>query len=151
MKNYSGEGIKNIAGFTLLEVFIVASLLVLLSSTGINHLNSYREHMLLRLSAQAFSGELNRARAASIACGVPVEIRLSRDRRTYNLRLKYAGTDFARFTLPGSLEFTSEPSRPIVFYNSGTCAPSGSYVIASDKLSVKVVVSIMGRVRWEFL
>lgn len=142
---------KTAYGFTLLEVLIITALLLLLCAAGINYLNTCREYTLLRLSAQALSGELNRARAASIACGIPVEIRLGENRKTCSLRLRNTNTDFAESVLPGSLEFSSSPAKPVTFYNSGTCAPSGSYVIRGEKASVKVVVSIMGRVRWEFL
>ena len=142
---------KTTYGFTLFEVIIVASIFMLLSTAGISCLNSCREYTLLRMSAQAFSGELNRARATSIACGIPVEIRLGQNRKSYNFRLRHTNTDFAESSLPGILEFSSSPSKSVVFYNSGTCAPSGSYVIRGKKASVKVVVSIMGRVRWEFL
>jgi hypothetical protein len=151
VKQKSSGVTKKIAGYTLLEVLIVASLFVLLSSTGLSHLNSCREQILLRLAAQVFSGELNKARSASIACGVPLEIRAASDQGIYTLRLKQSSTDFARFSLPGSLVFGKVPAKPIIFYNYGTCAPSGSFVIKSENLSVKVIVSIMGRVRWEFL
>ena len=134
-----------------MKILIIAAVFVLLSSTGISYLNSCREYTLLRMSAQAFSGELNRARVASIACGIPVEVRLGPGLRSCSLRLGHSGTDFPEFMLPEQLHFSSSPSKPIVFYSTGTCAPSGSYIIAGEKGRVKVVVSIMGRVRWKFL
>ncbi len=141
----------NLAGFTLLEVLIITAVIILLSSTGISYLDKCREYSLLRMSAQAFCGELNRARAASISCGVPVEVHLGPDSKSSNLRLRYSGACFGDFLLPGHLYFNSHPSKPIIFYGTGTCTPSGTYVIAGEKGRVKVVVSIMGRVRWEFM
>ena len=151
MKKSRSIKIEKIAGFTLLEVLIITAVFVLLSATGISYLNSCREYSLLRMSAQAFSGELNRARAASISCGLPVEVRLGPDSRSCSLRLSYSETNFADFLLPGYLHFSSHPSKPIIFYGTGTCTPSGTYIIAGEKGRVKVVISIMGRVRWEFL
>jgi len=141
---------KNLQGFSLVEMCIVVSLLIFVSSAGISHLMSWREQLLLRFSAQALTGELNRARIISIACGFPVEIRISEDKRTSHLQLRDSQECFAELPLPEGLSFIRIPRKPIVFFSSGSCTPSGSFVISGDDKSVKVVVSIMGRVRWEF-
>ena len=138
-------------GYTLIEMLVILSVIAFLSAAGISHINRSREQLGLRFAAQAFSEELNRARAASIACGMPVEISISSDTRSGSARFKHTGAEFGRVELPGGFRFTGQPSKPMVFYGTGTCAPSGTFVISSGRgVSVKVVVSIMGRVRWAF-
>ena len=92
---------KSTLGFTLLEAAITTALVFFLCAASISYLDTWREYTLLLMSAQAFSGELNRARATSISCGIPVEIRLGEDRKSYNFRLSHTSRDFGEVHASG--------------------------------------------------
>lgn len=140
-----------VSGYSLLEICLVISLLIMLGTSGISHIRNWRDNLLLRFTAQAFTSELNRARIVSIACGFPVEVRIREDRKAYSLGLRDRKARFNEYSLPDSVQFQGQPRKPIVFYSSGNCTPAGTYVIRTGDKSIKVVVSIMGRARWEYL
>jgi len=148
-KTYMRTGQKR--GYTLLEMLVVASLLAMLGAAGLDFLHRNRELLDLRFAVQAFTGELARARTTAIVCGMPIEVEIQEDMRSSNLKLSGSGREFAFLTLPGELRFLARPGKRIVFHGTGTCAPSGTFILGGGRVSAKVVVSIMGRIRWEFV
>ena len=53
--------------------------------------------------------------------------------------------------LPTGVRFTQIPKKQITFYPRGNAAPAGTFHLENSRGSVKVIVAVSGRVRWEKL
>ena len=142
---------SDLSGFTLLEICIVMAILLTSFSAGFVYMRNWKDQLSLRFTVESFVGELHRARVASIACGFPVQVAIGEGKRSFRLHLKgREDVVFSDFILPECVQFLRSPGKPVVFYSSGSCVPSGSYEIGNGKNTAKIVISIMGRVRWEY-
>lgn len=138
-------------GFSLFESMITAGLVIFFCTIGITQANRWKEDFELRNAAILFTEILNQARTISISCGLPVAIDIDPDSGAVSAVIKPKYRFRGNLRLDSYLRFTRVPSRRIVFYSSGACAPSGSFEISNSRNSAKIVVSIMGRVRWRFI
>jgi hypothetical protein len=59
---------------------------------------------------------------------------------------KFGGT--LRY-MPTGVRIVGAPRRPLRFYPRGTAVPAGTYVIRGESGGYRIVVSAVGRIRWE--
>ena len=52
--------------------------------------------------------------------------------------------------LPRGVRFVRTPGRPVTFHSRGGAAPAGTFELGVGGASARVVVSVGGRVRWEW-
>ena len=138
-------------GFSLFESIIVLGLITFFCAAGITQALRWKEDLELKQSAVLLTEILNQARTVSISCGLPAAIDVDPDSGKVTATIRPGFSIPGRMDLAPSLNFTRIPARRIVFYSTGACAPSGSFQISNSRHTVKIVVSIMGRVRWQFV
>ena len=136
------------SGFTLIETAVAALLFLLLASWAWPQLRELVERQTLRASAQVLTAELSSARSRALGLNESFSLVVAADGRAYAVT---AGGGEARLrTLPKGVRFIRTPGRAVTFHSRGSAAPAGTYELSAGNASARVVVSVGGRVRWEW-
>jgi Tfp pilus assembly protein FimT len=137
------------SGFSLIETMIALLGFLLLASLVWPQVRRVAERQILRGSAQAVTAELSAARSRALGLNQSVSLAVAADRRAYAVAA--GGDEVLNWrVLPRGVRFTRTPAQPVTFHSRGGAAPAGTFELGAGTLSTRVVVSVGGRVRWEW-
>jgi len=142
---------KDKQGFTLLEMVLVLAIITTMAGVLYPVSRQGMRGMTLQYTAQAFAGELLRARLLALTENSAIVVRVTQKAQSYQLLSAVDQSCLRgpeRF-LDKTISFKQIPSREVVFHPWGTAAPAGSYLLGSAAGRINVVVSLTGRVRIE--
>jgi len=133
---------------TLVEAAIVLALIGLVSGLVIERLKGTISHWRLQSAAELVAGELTRLRVRALGGLGPLSLRVA---ETGNAFWSVEGDRPTRwYRLPPGVRMRSLTRKEITFYSRGNVAPAGSYLVENESGQIRIIVSPMGRVRWEW-
>jgi type II secretory pathway pseudopilin PulG len=139
---------KKSAGFSVLELVLVVSLLALLLSFSFPLLSGFANRALLKNSASLLAQCLRLARVEALRRGGCVSVFLGKD----FFKLYYPDGETVSFSLPQGVEvgYTSFPGQRLFFFPTGVPASGGSVTLESGGIRSRVLVTpVTARVRLE--
>ena len=145
------------AGFTLLELMLVVSIIGIMAGLGYPYAMRYLEASKLRAAAQELVVVINGARQLAITRNTNVCVTLSNNKAVYRsgATTPCAGTIFVGTgtAADGTIELQNDAqitasTANVIFSSLGAAAPAGTYTVTNpvNSLTLSVVVSAAGRV-----
>ncbi len=139
---------KKAAGFTVLELVLVVSLLALLLSFSFPLLGDFANRALLKNSASLLAQCLRLARVEALRRGGCVSVFLGKN----FFKLYYPDGETTSFPLPRGVEVshTSFPGQRLLFFPTGVPASGGNVTLEKGKIRSRILITpVTARVRLE--
>lgn len=139
---------KNHRGFTLPELALVCGIMALTSTLGFSWLAGILGQQRLQLAADSFLSTAISARYQAVTKNLATQIRVHPDLQQFAVAAKDQPPLLWQ-KLPKGVAFSQIPSRSPTFYSRGFASPAGTFILSSGHGSVRIVISLSGRVRWQ--
>ena len=138
----------SVAGFTLLELSVVALVLGLMFAFSIPSFVSFRQSHLLKGATENLVGQLRLSRQKAMSMGHQQRVTFSTDANNYVVRDLTTNQDFGPFTLPKNITLVSASllvdgttGQVITALTDGRFSGSGDIVLGDPK-GVRDTVSV---------
>lgn len=135
-------------GMTLIEAAIVLGLVAVVSGLAVERFGGTVATWRLQSAAELVAGELTRLRVRAIAALGPSFLQVAEGGESF-IAVE-ADREVRSYRLPRGVRIRAPTSRAITFYSRGSAVPAGSYLLENKAGRIRVIVSPMGRVRWEW-
>jgi type IV fimbrial biogenesis protein FimT len=142
--------VKSAKGFSLLEMLVVITLLLIVASVAVPYFNSFVANRNLQEAVGALMADLNFAKQSAVTQNINYTVSFSVSDNTYTVQ---GGTynvtknlnDFGSRTFIFSQNFSSDK---VTFQPRGTISGAGGtiYLRNNKDSSIHVVVNLLGRV-----
>ncbi len=134
-------------GFSLIDLLLTCFLIFLLAGLGVPFLHGLAAEQKRMAACDLLVSALAKARALAISRNTPVRL-LAEPSGRFALQAGARDSPVVWRQLPAPVRFLKTPRRPVLFHSRGTASPGGSYLLGDEEGSLKVIVSVSGRVRW---
>ncbi len=114
MKNSNDQiRLRSPKGFTLIEMFVVLSIITILITIALPSIWQWRENLDARTTARQFAEMLRQARSDAITTNLEYQVKFDATNRRYGKRSSFntsRNTDFTLASIPALTNWTTYPS-----------------------------------------
>ena len=136
-------------GLTLLELLIALGLISFCLAAGLRFATGLVRQHQLHGTGQKLVATLNQARRLAVARNAVIQLETDGAGKRFGLKARSNSAPEFWTYLPAEVDWARLPSRRITFFPRGSAAPAGSLAVANSAGTLRVVVAVSGRVRWQ--
>ncbi len=136
-------------GLTLLELLIALTLISFSLTAGLRFATGLVRQHQLHGTGQQLVATLNQARRLAVARNAVIQLETDPAGKRFGLKPRGNSAPESWSHLPAEVHWRRLPKKPITFFPRGSAAPAGSLAISNSAGTLRVVVAVSGRVRWQ--